>query len=205
MCAAARDAPQPPPEADGVLARRAVAGEDAAFAVLMQRHKASLYRFIRRYVGHDDDAFDLLQDSFVSAWTALKRFDPQRPFAAWLRQIALNKCRDHARRRVLRAIVRYVSGEHDDAPAGARWANPEAALRGDETLQQLDAAIVSLPVTLREPLILCVFENLSHRETAQLLGVSEKAVETRLYRAKRELATRIDRNQLDFLHEDVES
>lgn len=188
-----------------MLAQRALAGEDAAFTRLMQRHKARLYRFIRRYVGHDDDAFDLLQDSFVSAWTALKRFDPQRSFTAWLRQIALNKCRDHSRRRVLRAIVRYVSSEHDDAPAAARWANPEAALRVDETLRQLDAAIVSLPVTLREPLILCVFENLSHRETAQLLGVSEKAVETRLYRAKRELATRIDRNQLDFLHEDVES
>lgn len=192
-------------ETDGALAQRAVAGEEAAFTRLMQRHKGRLYRFIRRYVGHDDDAFDLLQDSFVSAWTALKRFDPQRPFVAWLRQIALNKCRDHARRRVLRAIVRYVAGEHDDAPSLARWANPEAALRVNETLQQLDAAIVSLPVTLREPLILCVFENLSHRETAQLLGVSEKAVETRLYRAKRELAARIDRSKLDSLHEDVES
>ena len=164
MSFAAREAPQPPPETDGVLAQRAVAGEDAAFAILMQRHKAALYRFIRRYVGHDDDAFDILQDSFVSAWTALKRFDPQRPFPVWLRQIALNKCRE-----------------------------------------QLDAAIVSLPVTLREPLILCVFENLSHRETAQLLGISEKAVETRLYRAKRELAARIDRTQLDSLHEDVDS
>jgi RNA polymerase sigma-70 factor (ECF subfamily) len=205
LSAAAHDPPQPPPETDGELAQRAVAGEDSAFAVLMQRHKAPLYRFIRRYVGHDDDAFDILQDSFVSAWTALKRFDPQRPFAVWLRQIALNKCRDHARRRVLRAIVRYVSGDHDDAPAGARWANPEAALRVDETLQQLDAAIVSLPVTLREPLILCVFENLSHRETAQLLGISEKAVETRLYRAKRELAARLDPTKLDSLHEDTDS
>jgi len=54
------------------------------------------------------------------AFQPLKRFDPQRPFAVWLRQIALNKCRDHGRRRVLRAIVRYVSGDHDDAPAGAR-------------------------------------------------------------------------------------
>jgi RNA polymerase sigma-70 factor (ECF subfamily) len=199
------DVSPPTQETDGALAQRAIAGEDAAFTLLMQRHKGRLYRFIRRYVGHDDDAFDLLQDSFVSAWTALKRFDTQRPFVAWLRQIALNKCRDHARRRVLRAIVRYVSGEHDVAPSLARWANPEAALRVDETLQQLDAAIVSLPVTLREPLILCVFENLSHRETAQLLGVSEKAVETRLYRAKRELAARIDRSKLDSLHEDVES
>jgi RNA polymerase sigma factor CnrH len=205
LCAAACDASPPSQDADGALAQRALAGDDAAFTLLMQRHKASLYRFVRRYVGHDDDAFDILQESFVSAWKALRRFDTQRPFPVWLRQIALNKCRDHGRRRVLRAIVRYVSGEHDDAPAGARWANPEAALRTDETLQQLDAAIVSLPVTLREPLILCVFENLSHREAAQLLGISEKAVETRLYRAKRELAARLDRTKLDSLHEDADS
>jgi RNA polymerase sigma factor CnrH len=205
LCAAARDVPPPSQETDGALAQRALAGEDAAFTLLMQRHKASLYRFIRRYVGHDDDAFDLLQESFVSAWKALRRFDTQRPFAVWLRQIALNKCRDHSRRGVLRAIVRYVSGDQDDAPSVARWANPETALRADETLQRLDAAIVSLPVALREPLILCVFENLSHREAALLLGVSEKAIETRLYRAKRELAARIDRTQLDPLHEDADS
>ncbi len=192
-------------EADATLARRAMSGEDAAFTLLMQRHKGALYRFIRRYVGQDEDAFDILQDSFVSAWKALKRFDPERPFEAWLRQIALNKCRDHARRGVLRAIVRYVSGEHDDAPSVARWANPEAALRVDETLERLDAAIVSLPVSLREPLILRVFENLSQRETAQLLGVSEKAVETRVYRAKRELAARLDRSKLDSLDEDTPS
>jgi RNA polymerase sigma-70 factor (ECF subfamily) len=195
----------PSAQTDEALALLALAGEDAAFTQLMQRHKARLYRFIRRYVGHDDDAFDLLQESFVSVWTALERFDPQRSFAVWLKQIALNKCRDHSRRRVLRAIVSHVSGEHDDAPSGARWANPETALRVDETLQQLDAAIVSLPVSLREPLLLSVFENLSHRETAQLLGVSEKAVETRLYRAKRELATRIDRSKLDCLQEALES
>lgn len=205
MSAPALPAPQPPQDTDGALARRTVGGDEAAFSILMQRHKAPLYRFIRRYIGHDDDAFDILQDSFVSAWAALKRFDPQRPFGVWLRQIALNKCRDYSRRRVLRTIIRYVSGEHDDAPAAARWANPEAALRVDETLQQLDAAVVSLPVTLREPLILCVFENLSHREAAQLLRISEKAVETRLYRAKRELAARIDRTKLDSLHEDADT
>jgi RNA polymerase sigma-70 factor (ECF subfamily) len=193
-----------PGDTDEALATRAASGEEAAFTLLMQRHKGRLYRFIRRYVGHDDDAFDILQDSFIAAWKALTRFDPERPFAVWLRQIALNKCRDHARRGLLRAIVRYVSGGHDDAPAVARWANPEAALSIDETLRRLDAAIVSLPMSLREPLILRVFEGLSQREAAQMLGVSEKAVETRLYRAKCELATRIERAQLDSLIEDAD-
>jgi RNA polymerase sigma-70 factor (ECF subfamily) len=63
----------------------------------MRRHKGWLYQFIRRYVADRDDAYDVLQESFVSAWSALSRFDPERPFEAWLRRIALNKCRDRAR------------------------------------------------------------------------------------------------------------
>ena len=76
---------------DASLAVAARQGDQAAFAALMRRHKGWLYRFIRRYVADRDDAYDVLQESFVSAWGALARFDPERPFEAWLRRIALNK------------------------------------------------------------------------------------------------------------------
>ena len=84
-----------PPDASLAVAARQ--GDQAAFAALMRRHKGWLYQFIRRYVADRDDAYDVLQESFVSAWGALSRFDPERPFEAWLRRIALNKCRDRAR------------------------------------------------------------------------------------------------------------
>lgn len=190
---------------DAQLVRRVLEGEDAAFTLLTQRHKTWLFRFIRRYVGQDDDAFDVLQDSFVSAWSSLHRYDPERPFIAWMRQIALNKCRDRARRNALRSIMRYLSGELDLFASKARWSDPEASLAADESSQRLDAAIASLSRSLREPLLLTVFEGLSQRDAARQLGISEKAIESRLYRAKQQLARVAESWELSSMNEDTES
>jgi RNA polymerase sigma factor (sigma-70 family) len=195
----------PDDQADTLLVRRVLDGDDAAFTQLTSRHKKWLYRFIRRYVGHDADAFDLLQESFISAWSSLDRYDPERPFHAWLRQIALNKCRDRGRREKVRSIIRRLSSDSEQFAARGRWANPEAAISSREALLRLDDAIASLPARLREPLILTVFEELSHREVAQMLGVSDKAVETRVYRAKQRLSKVIEHVDLQDFSEDSES
>jgi RNA polymerase sigma factor CnrH len=186
---------------DAQLVRRALEGENQAFTALSVRHKLWLFRFIRRYVGNDDDALDLLQESLVSTWLALHQYDAARPFPAWLRQIALNKCRDWSRRSVLRGIVRYVSVDLDLFAADARQSNPEAMLGDTESLRRLDQAIASLPLRLREPLILTVFEGLSNREAAAQLGASEKAIETRLHRARKRLARVIGKSDLGFMTE----
>jgi RNA polymerase sigma factor CnrH len=193
-----RDTPEPE---DAELTRRALAGDDAAFTQLAARHKTWLFRFIRRYVGNDDDALDLLQDSLVATWQSLHHYDPARHFHTWIRRIALNKCRDWSRRKVLRGIVRYVSGDLDLFAADARGSNPEAALTDSEALGRLDQAIAALPLRLREPLILTVFEGLSTRETARQLNASEKAVETRLHRARKRLAKVVEKSDLGLMIE----
>ncbi|WP_374470962.1 RNA polymerase sigma factor [Phenylobacterium sp.] len=171
------------------LARRAAAGEERAFTALMRRHKEGLYRFVRRYVGEPDAAYEVVQESFVAAWKALGRFDGRRPFATWLRAIALNKCRDRGRRL---AVRRAILGDRDlDSPEAQRRADPaptpEASLAEREDLRRLDRAIARLPAKLKEPLLLTLFEGLSQQEAAGLLGVSVKAVETRVYRARLQL------------------
>ena len=185
---------------DAQLVRRALAGEGAAFTQLAARHKVWMFRFIRRYVGNDEDALDLLQDTLVSAWEALPRYDPTRPLPAWLRQIALNKCRDWSRRNVLRGIVRYAE-DLDLFAANFGRSNPEEMLDASQSLRRLDRAITSLPRALREPLILTVFEGMSQRDTARQLLLSEKAVETRLYRARKRLANVIEKAELKLLIE----
>jgi RNA polymerase sigma-70 factor (ECF subfamily) len=69
-----------PSGSDAAPAARAVKGDRSAFNRIVQRHQEPLYRFIRRYVGDADEAYDLLQDTFVSAWQALGRH-PTRPAA----------------------------------------------------------------------------------------------------------------------------
>jgi RNA polymerase sigma factor CnrH len=181
---------------DRELASSAIAGQAEAFSLLAARHKTWLYRFIRRYVGNEADALDVLQDTMVATWLALGRYKLDRPFEAWVRQIALNKCRDWSRRAVFRSVVGFLAGGPDDVPADALRSNPEMICLADEVLVCLDNAISSLPRSLREPFILIVFEGLSHRQTSQLLKISEKAVETRLYRARQRLSSAVARADL---------
>jgi len=179
---------------DRELVARAAKGDERAFTWLMRRHKEDLYRFIRRYTGPSDEAYDLLQESFSAAWTALARFDRSRPFGAWLRSIALNKCRDWSRRRAVRSWL--VRSEPLDSPVGGTLAasdlSPEAALVQQENLAKLDAAIAALPAGLKEPLILTQFEMCSQEEAGRLLGMSAKAIEVRVYRARRALAAALN-------------
>jgi RNA polymerase sigma-70 factor (ECF subfamily) len=93
-----------PAESDAELVRRARAGEERAYTLLMRRHKEALYRFARRYTGDSDEAYEIVQLTFISAWQALARFDTGRAFDTWLRAIALNKCRDKARRAKVRGF-----------------------------------------------------------------------------------------------------
>ena len=91
--------------AEQSIEARAATGDRAAFTALMAATKADLYRFVRRYVGDESEAHDVLQESYASAWLALRRYDPARPFDVWLRSIALNKCRDWSRRRAVRGSL----------------------------------------------------------------------------------------------------
>lgn len=175
---------------DDQLAASAIAGDERAFARLIARHKDGLYRFIRRYTGNPDEAYDLLQETFAAAWTALKRYDAARSFPTWLRSIALNKCRDWSRRRAVRRWLTWsdpIDGQvglnlTDDTPS------PEAAVVERERLSWLDRAVADLPQGLKEPLILTALEELSHEDAGRILGLTAKAVELRVYRARKALA-----------------
>ena len=176
-------------ESDAALVRSALAGEDAAFAALMGRHKQWAYRFVRRYVGNADDAYDVLQETFFSAWLALARYQPERPFEGWLRRIALNKCRDRARRDAVRRVFSHLSGAEGETEAlPDSGPGPEAAVATGQELEQLERSIGALPRSLKEPLLLTALEGLSHQQAGELLGLNAKAVEMRVYRARERLA-----------------
>ncbi|WP_239590766.1 RNA polymerase sigma factor [Vitreimonas flagellata] len=163
-----------------------LAGDQRAFTQLMRRHKDSLYRFVRGYVGDASEAYDLVQESFVAAWHALARYDRQRSFGIWLKRIAINKCRDWRRRRAVRAF--FYDAEDIDRP-GLDIAQPIAAAKErEDELARLDDAIAALPANLKEPLLLSLMGEMSHRDIAEALGMTAKAVEVRIYRAKRALA-----------------
>lgn len=173
---------------DAALVAAVLAGDSRAFTELMRRHKDAIYRFIRRYVGDADEAYDLVQETFVAAWSALSTFDSAKPMRAWLRRIALNKCRDWTRRRQVRRFF-FAAASIDAAGGVAAAPVSESAPETERQLAALDRHISTLPAALKEPLILTQFEGLSHKEAARILNISPKAIEMRVYRARAHLTS----------------
>ena len=112
---------------------------------------------------------------------------------AWLSTIAINKCRDWGRKRAVRRFFSFASpigGEAEAVPDDQVPLDDAAADR--QELVRVTRAIATLPVNLKEPLVLRTIEGLSQAETAGVLGISEKAVETRLYRARAKLLEKLE-------------
>lgn len=173
---------------DGELATLSIAGRQPAFAEIMRRHRAPIFRIVRACVGEADEALDLVQETFVAAHRALPRYDGERSMRAWLSTIAINKCRDWGRKRTVRRFLAFAVpiGSEAETVADGAVAIDDAA--GDrQELSRVTRAIARLPQNLKEPLVLRTIEGLSQAETAAVLSISEKAVETRLHRARSKL------------------
>lgn len=173
---------------DGELAALTLAGRNQAFAAIMARHRAPIHRLVRGHVGDADEALDVTQEAFVAAFVALRRYDAAQPMRAWLARIALNKCRDWGRRRTVRRLFSFATPLANPAAEVPDLAVAPDTVAGDrQELELAWAAIARLPTPLKEPLILHTIDGLSQAETAQVLGISEKAVETRVARARAQL------------------
>lgn len=172
---------------DGELAALALAGQQAAYRVLMDRHRAAAFRLARHHCGNDDAALDVTQQSFIAAFAALGRFDPSRSFAHWLARIVINKSHDWARRRKVRQFLTYALPLEDARDVAEASPDAETQTADRQELDRVMAAIARLPARLKEVLVLRTIEGLSQSETASILGTSEKAIETRLYRARAKL------------------
>ena len=178
---------------DNELARRAASGDDAAFTQLVNRHKEGLYRLLRRYTGNPEDAYEATHEAFIAAWKSLGRYNADLPFRPWLRTIAINKVRDLGRRTLVRRLLfgTRTLDDHEALNVADAGLTAEDSLAAEQSRRRLDRAIAALPANLKQPLLLTAFEGFSQEEAAQALGISVKAVETRVYRARHLLSERL--------------
>ncbi len=183
---------------DWALARRAAGGDETAYAVLIERHQGPIHGYIFRSVGDVETARELTQEVFVKAWFALGRVQERARFSTWLFQIAANLCRDHAKSKATRnaRMTNPMVRERDDGSTEERdfphpGMSPSEQALMNETMKALDRAIVALPVELREVFILGAIDQLPHKEISSILGISPKAVEVRIYRARKILSEQL--------------
>ena len=176
---------------DAELAALALAGQQSAYGELMRRHRDGVFRLARGHAGDATEALDITQETFISAFAALARYDGARPFRLWIARIAINKCHDWARRRAVRRFFTFARPIEEAGVVADAALTPEEAVQSQAELARIHAAIAALPGNLKDVLVLRGIEGISQAEAAQILGVSEKAVETRLYRARNKLAEQL--------------
>ena len=175
-----------------VLARVA-AGDVQAFALLVEAHQQRLLRLCERLLGDFEEGRDAVQEVFLKAFRKASAFSPRGQVYTWLYRIAVNHCLNRLRRRRLVRFTRFAGpAELDDTDSPALdpadgALSPEDALAARRRWAATRRAISGLPPNQRAVLVLVRFEGLSYRETAEALGISEGAVESRLFRAMRRL------------------
>ena len=166
---------------------RVAAGEVDAFVLVVERHQERLLRLCERLLGDFEEAKDAAQEVFLKAYRKAAGVRPEGQVFTWLYRIAVNHCLNKLRRRKLVRFLRWEGGEIPafDPPDPA--VDPAAALETRRRWQATRRAIDRLPENQRVVLILARFEGLPCRQIAQVLGITEGAVESRLVRAMRRL------------------
>jgi RNA polymerase sigma-70 factor (ECF subfamily) len=190
---------------DGELVQRAQVGDLNAFETLVSRYERRIWALAKQLLQHDQDAEDVVQDTFLTALEHLHTLREGERFGAWLKQIAVRLAyRVLARRKRMptESLDALLSEDPDEEETTlprpqlvADWRDsPEALLQRKETMRLIEEALQQLPEKYRVVFWLRDVEQLSTRETAEALGISEANVKVRLLRARlmlREYLTRL--------------
>jgi len=171
------------PDDERALITAAAGGDDDAFTEIVERYQKPLYNLCYRLLGSHADAEDASQETFMKAYKALSKYDPERPFISWLLAIAYNRCIDQLRRRRLTWVGLEALFDRPDP----RSPSPEAAAEAGEHAEGIQQALSTLSVKDRAVVVLRYWYDYSYDEIAETLKLTNSAVKSRLHRARREL------------------
>jgi RNA polymerase sigma factor (sigma-70 family) len=177
---------------------RLVSNHDEALNDLMGRHAGKLFNYLIRCLQNEEDASDVAQETFVRIYQNRAKFDTSQRFSTWLYAIATNLVKDRHRYRSRHPQI-SLDAESEAADEDFRQNLPEQrptpgeALQAEERAELVRRAVAALPEELRIPLLLSEYEDLSHVEIGNILGMTTKAVETRIYRARKQLRVALDK------------
>ena len=162
-----------------MLVEACLSGDHAAFGALVDSYEAKLYNVALRITGSRDDAMDVTQSAFVKAYEKLHTFDPSHRFFSWIYRIAINEALNMTRRRGTAAELDPETPQADG--------DPERLSSDREHRVFLHRALAELTPEYRAVVVLKHLQGLSYREIADLLGIDESLVKSRLFSARERL------------------
>jgi RNA polymerase sigma-70 factor, ECF subfamily len=171
---------------DDEVVARVQAGEHGLFEILMRRHNQRLYRAARAIVRDENEIEDVLQQTYMNAFSHLHQFEARSQFSTWLTRILINEASRRRRRLQRLTSAGTTAAAFDEGLATAPRAepNPEHRAYASELRRVLEYAVDSLPESYRIVFMLRDVEGLSTSETALALGLADEAVKTRLHRGR---------------------
>jgi RNA polymerase sigma-70 factor (ECF subfamily) len=177
---------------DKALVALALRRDEAAFRLIMQRHNRRLYRIARGVLGNDAEAEDVVQETYLRAFTHLDGFRGEAGLSTWLTRIALNEALGRIRERRPTTDLRQLDAMTEQGesrviflPSARQDSNPEASAARAEIRHLLEQAVDRLPRPFRSVFVMRDIEEMSVEETAAQLGLRPETVKTRLHRARR--------------------
>ena len=176
--------------------QQALAGEASAFSELVEAYQKPVYNLAYRMLGNSVEAEDAAQETFIRAYTRFETYDPARKFSSWMLSIASHYCIDVLRRRRVNLL------SIDDLPpmvdlSMPRSAHPEQVVVEDQAADEVQQLLATLPPHYRVPVILRYWYDMSYREIAETMGVTESTIKTRLHRARSKLAENAQNTRLN--------
>ena len=169
------------------ILQRALAGDDEAYAQVVEVYQTPVYNLCYRMLGESGEAEDAAQETFWRAYQALNRYDRQRPFGTWLLSIAAHFCIDQQRKH---RLPTYELDEVTEETFPDPTPNPEKAVGQLEQDRLLHQLLASLNTQDRAVLVLRYWNDFSEEEISQALSLTVSAVKSRLHRARLLLAQR---------------
>ncbi len=169
---------------DKVLVKQAKENNFKAFEELVNRYETKVYNLAYKILGSQEDAKDILQDTFLSAFKSIDKFKEKSNFSTWIYRIATNACLMKFRKKEPKMVSLddrlFATGKE-----AIDWSkNPLTLLEEEELKKVMNQAIKSLPPSHRAVFVLRDIEKLSNLQTAKALGISVSAVKSRLHRAR---------------------
>ena len=174
---------------DATLVEAAKRGDPEAFEALIEQTHKAVYGLVYRLVGNQDDAADVMQDTYLRIWRSLRSYRGDAAFATWAYRIAANAAMTHLKRRGREA---EPVDPADLVPLERASTQPEEPVESEA----LDQALARLPVPMRTVLVMKDVYGFSLAEIAKQVGATEGAVKVRVFRARRRLAEELYGNDV---------
>ncbi|MCM3904124.1 MAG: sigma-70 family RNA polymerase sigma factor [Pyrinomonadaceae bacterium] len=180
---------------DEQIVERALTGDAEAFGEIVHRWERRIFALAYGMLGREDDARDATQETFLAAFRNLRGFRGEAKVSSWLHRIAVNQCITRQRRAQVRkeAAIEDEEERHAANFSSPMELSPARMAEGRESIDAVRRAVNSLPLDLRQVVLMKEFEELTFREIAEALDLPLSTVKSRLYTAMRQLQMRLQK------------